>query len=393
MKFIFLISLLIPTVLFAQIDKFVFTTDVKSVELNTLSDVLTLQARDSSDGQVDTDETFDIDFISSSETGMFLNSSSNSASKVMSKGTSNKSFYYKDQSQGLFLITVSLKGRTSGKVFTASQNIGVGVDVPEGEVGENLNETLSLSSNLDSKDESSLNNIKIKTIKDKFVIVGSEVLFSAVVSSGKTNSYTRFIWNFGDGFVSEGLSTRHVYRFSGKYQVVLNIIDQQKENIFKFFVNVKEPNITIETVKGGIKITNKNKDDLALDGFSLTDRLSYFNFPPNTIISGLQSITFPKEATFISKDYIELLDNFGKVVSYSELKNDIPKDDVKVEIKKEKEILKPVVKIEKIDDSQKENILEENQNNIENNIIYKSEVKETKAYKFSKWLKGLFNLD
>ncbi len=387
--FLLLIFNFIPRLILAEDYKFVFITDSQNIDIGAVSDDITIQYQNLSSDKISTDETFDIDFKSSSETALFLNSSGNDASRIMSKGTSNRTFYYKDITGGNHTLTLSLKGRQSGRVFKLSQNINVGKDLgKEIEVSEKSNEKPKEEI---LKEESGLD-FKIKNIKDKQVLVGSEVYFEAQTYSGKPSSYSRFIWNFGDGFVREGQKTFHTYRFSGKYQVVLKIIDNSAFEIIKFFVTVKEPNISIEPFLDGVKISNQTSSDVLLNGFVLTNGLSYFNFPENTIIASMQEIVFPKEATSIFGDNLQLLNNLGKPVAYYN-KNQIQKNNLVADIvqktennksdtlyvKPQKEVLPKEEKIE----------ISEGAPYLEEEVIYKSENKKSLGLKIGDWLRSL----
>ncbi len=391
--FIFILTFIsIPNFSFADVNKFVFVTEIQNIEPNTLSDDITIQSQDESGNKISTEETFDIVFQSSSVTGLFLNSSESLTSKTMSKGTSNRTFYYKDQNSGSYVITVFLKGRTTGKEYQVSQNISVGQEIP----------TYSQSLNQDSvgkeeilKDENNLG-FKIKSIKDKKVLVGSEVYFDAQIYSGKQTSYSRFAWNFGDGFVKEGQKVFHTYRFAGKYQVVLKVSDGQASEIIKFFVVVKNPNIKIQSTQDGVKILNKNEEEFSLNGFVLTNGISYFNFPENTIIPAKEEIIFPKEATYVSFGNIKLLDNLGKIVAVNDI---VSKESTTTVIKNtdvyakdvslKKESVKHIPKKSVVDLPVKENKIEDQVSKTDE-VIYKTEVKESVTLKFGNWLKSLF---
>ena len=107
----------------ADISKIVFTTEEQHIKQNELSGPITIQVQDSSGNTFQTPETIDLEFISSSETGEFLGSTGNPATKTMSRNTSNRTSYYKDSNEGSFVLTIKAVGRESGKSWEASQNI------------------------------------------------------------------------------------------------------------------------------------------------------------------------------------------------------------------------------------------------------------------------------
>ncbi len=90
-----------------NITQLVFTTPPRTVAPATLSDVLTIQTQGAGGAAEQLDETADLTFLSSSATGEFLNSAGNPASTVMSRGSANRSFYYRDQTAGAPTLNAS----------------------------------------------------------------------------------------------------------------------------------------------------------------------------------------------------------------------------------------------------------------------------------------------
>lgn len=128
--FIFPLSLVLAN----TINLFSFTTDSQVVLPDTLSKPITIQAQSSFGVPESVSETFDLSLLSSSPTGLFLGSTGKPVSKVVSKNTTNRTFYYKDSSVGNFTITLLAVGRDSKKSFTAIQNIVIGEKVKAEEV-------------------------------------------------------------------------------------------------------------------------------------------------------------------------------------------------------------------------------------------------------------------
>ena len=83
------------TVSFAEISQIVFITRSQEIKPNEISEALTFQLQDITGSPFKTPETLDIQFISSSQTGQFLNNSGNPATTYMSKNTANKTFIIK----------------------------------------------------------------------------------------------------------------------------------------------------------------------------------------------------------------------------------------------------------------------------------------------------------
>jgi hypothetical protein len=126
-KVLFFPLLLSPVVfVYAGISTFVFISDSQVISPGELSKAIIIQSQNSSSGKELTTETFDINYSSSSGTGEFLGSTGKPASKVMSKNTGSKTFYYRDKTLGNFTITLVLTGRDSKKSFSIKQNIIIG---------------------------------------------------------------------------------------------------------------------------------------------------------------------------------------------------------------------------------------------------------------------------
>ena len=109
---------------------FIFVTAEQTVSPGALSKVMTMQFQNGDHKEEPISETIDLDFKSTSPTGEFLGSTGKPASKTMSKNTSNRSFYYKDSTEGEYKITVVATGRTSNNSYTVTQPITVGEAKP-----------------------------------------------------------------------------------------------------------------------------------------------------------------------------------------------------------------------------------------------------------------------
>lgn len=106
---------------------FIFTSKPQIVAPNEVSKEITVQFQDGG-VPVNTTETLDLDFRSTSETGIFLGSTGKPVSKTMSRNTSSRHFYYRDSSLGKYTISVSAVGRESKKSYKTFQDIIIGVE-------------------------------------------------------------------------------------------------------------------------------------------------------------------------------------------------------------------------------------------------------------------------
>ena len=109
-----------------EVSSFSFITKPQTVLPSTLSKEIKIQSQNKNGVLESVSETFDLNFNSTSPTGLFLGSTGKPVSRTMAKGTGNRTFYYKDSSIGDFVITVIAIGRDSKESFKVSQNITIG---------------------------------------------------------------------------------------------------------------------------------------------------------------------------------------------------------------------------------------------------------------------------
>lgn len=115
------------------ISQIAFTTAEQTIRPDEISEPLTIQTQDVGGTSLQTSETIDITFESSSATGEFLGGTGKPVQKYMAKNTANKTFYYRDSAEGSFVLTISAKGRDSGLEFNTNQSITVSGTSPKTE--------------------------------------------------------------------------------------------------------------------------------------------------------------------------------------------------------------------------------------------------------------------
>ena len=148
---------------YAEVSLFSFTTKPQIVLPNTLSKEITVQSQNITGVSEAITETFDLTFTSSSVSGSFLGSTGKPTSKVMSKGTANRTFYYRDSSLGDFVVTVVATGRDSGRSFKVTQNI----KISEQTKIINTNTSTLQTQNIKQKTPQSVNQSKTYTSTSK----------------------------------------------------------------------------------------------------------------------------------------------------------------------------------------------------------------------------------
>lgn len=339
---LFFISFLLSghTVMAEEVSFFKFVTDPQNIELNQISKDITVQSQNSSGSQQPVLETFDLTFTTTSATGQFLNSSGNPVATYMSKNTSNRTFYYKDSSEGDFVILVTATGRDSKKTFSATQHIFV---------GNTFQNTSGSSSTTDTKNNQSNSSVQTHSVsvsdlssahsspapistskdgidfeisagRDRLVTVGNKVEFRVVLLKSQNISVpnTYYEWSFGDGTTAMGDSVSHAYKFEGEYVVVVNAFSSDKQAVSRIKVVVISPEISLAKVPGGLEVWNKSKSEINLEGWALSIPSKNFTFPKDTLIPSGKKVIFADEVTGIYNDSTKLSNQEGKIFALIE---------------------------------------------------------------------------
>lgn len=271
---------------FGATAKFVFTTEPQTINPNELSGALTIQSQDSSGEKVNTTETIDLEFSSISTSGEFLNSSGNPVSTVMSKGTANRTFYYRDSAFGVFALSVKAIGRESGQFWTATQNITVGQV-----------QSASSSSEIPSDSEPSGSVSPVSNPQavadagpDKVVVAGAETKYEgkALGLEGEPITNADFLWSFGDGSVKRGQTVYYAYSYPGKYSLDLSVSFGGTSVLNRAVITVVPNSVFVSEVKPGesgwIELFNNSNWTLDLSRWSVSNGDFVFYFPENTRI-------------------------------------------------------------------------------------------------------------
>ena len=293
-----------PAISFAQVSKIVFTTDSQSIKPNTPSGKITMQVQNSS-GPTKTEETFYIDLVSNSQTGQFSSNASSWKSVntiTMSTGTTNRSFYYSDSTEGNFTVTATARGKTGGK-WSESQNIIISNSVSE----NNTSNSSNSSDNTDSSEEnsevlgesttnvSSLSaQLEIIAGNDRTTSPGSPIWFQATIKKNTTSAGPELNWSFGDGNIGVGSLVSHTYKYSGDYAVVLNARAGDIFSVSRLKVKVVESNLSISDKGEYLEITNNSGAEINLFNWKVENKGRGFIFQPNTIILPHSSIKLDK---------------------------------------------------------------------------------------------------
>jgi hypothetical protein len=285
----------LPLFVSAQVSKISFTTVEQNIKPNTLSEAITIQTQDSNGDSLQTTETLDLEFLSTSATGEFVNSSGNAATKTMNANTANRTFYYRDPSQGTFTLTVNATGRVSGEQWSVSQKITVSADGESAPVGEVLAANTESSGTQNSQSATSgsatpsyttsASQLEVLAGSDRATAPGSPISFQATIKKNNVaNSAVSFSWSYGDGNVGEGALVSHMYKYPGEYAVVLNARAGNSFAISRFKVRVLDPKISLTDKGDHIEIVNETNGEINLFNWKLVKNGQAFIFQPDTII-------------------------------------------------------------------------------------------------------------
>ncbi len=326
----------------ANITQVGFTTSTRSVAVRAVSESLTVQTQNSAGTSEQLDETADITLSSTSATGEFSSSATTwnpDNTHTMSKNSSNRTFYYKDTTDGTHTITATVLTRTTLRTWTVSQMITVGTWPVVGDAGT-ASPIVATSTTSTSTTSSSVSFSSISTHssgssitkdpepiefeifggRDRLAVVGASVSFQAKVALIKNVSNpTRYLWSFGDGSAHEGIKIEHTYLFPGEYVVVLNAEAFESNAVWRGMVKVVSPELVINASSTEyIEVINHAGFETNLHNWSLRNGQETFTFPIDTIIHARKKVAFPYQVTKVTSGsgyLIELHNPSAKVVS------------------------------------------------------------------------------
>lgn len=317
-----IIGLLFPGFTFsdsAKIKNLLFTTSEQTLGVGVLSEALTIQTQNDSGASEKIDETNDVTFSSTSATGEFLGSTGKPVTTYMSKNTASKTFYYRDTTEGVYTISVLIKGRDTGKTFGASQKVTVGsgggggvleedkkdeeggsttgTQTSESGVGSSFSDESSHSSSAPLSDIKDDFDFKVDAGRKRVVSVNSPITFNAKIAEAPKGIGAKYFWSFGDGSSKKGKDVTHTYLFPGEYNVLLTVEMGESSAVSKTKVKVFEPKVSIEDVsfgKGGfVTIRNNTSAEVNLDGWMVFYGKISFTFPQDTIVDKGTTLKVP----------------------------------------------------------------------------------------------------
>lgn len=138
---------------------------------------------------------------------------------------------------------------------------------------------------------------------DRVVSVGADSIYEGHVYGELHEPLegARYMWNFGNGRVTEGDKVLHHYDYPGKYVVYLNVahLDYTKYSASdRIIVTAKPADISITSaVPEYITLTNFGDRELDLSFWILRSGLSKFTLPENTVVLPQSDVIFSYTVT------------------------------------------------------------------------------------------------
>jgi len=139
---------------------------------------------------------------------------------------------------------------------------------------------------------------------DGRVTAGAGSYFSAVAYGAQGEpilSNTRFIWNFGDGAVSEGARVFHTYAYPGRYAVSVTAAYNYSSAMSRTAVDAIAAAVSLAAEgDGSLLIRNLSGGDLNIGLWSLSDAGKQFVVPEDTLVLAGEGVRFASVVTGLS---------------------------------------------------------------------------------------------
>lgn len=331
--FFILLVFVFSSVAYAD-NSFIFSTDQQSVPAGELSNKITIHS------EVPVTETTYITVTSASGTGQFFSNTTSVEPIIpgsyvyISSGNSNRTVYYKDTTDGDFVLTANIFSKdktqnlanitqhiligqttsnTSSNISTTTETAGTS-QAQSSAVNSSSSNISAHSSPSPLSDASQEMEFEISAGRDRLTAVGNILTFHAVPTklqnmSGQGITYE---WSFGDGTTGQGSVTNHSYKFAGDYSVVVNGQFSDKQAVSRANIKVVLPNISLSRVLGGLEIDNKSNTEINLEGWSLVTAKKTFIFPKDTLIPSGRRVTFADDVTGLSSGNVQLLNPMAR---------------------------------------------------------------------------------
>lgn len=206
---------------------------------------------------------------------------------------------------------VPTPGKTNKSVNNTNQN-----NTEQEEIA-NTNYSNPVNKNSETtKKETEILKITTKILSPKIVVAGIPFSFSSLTTTNRGNTYAvgRFVWNFGDGRVSEVKVPgpfEYTYEYPGEYSMTLSYFDnnftKQPDATNRIIIKVIPAEIFINSVGDNInpfiELENKSNYEITLSNWIITAGSHYFVIPEGTtLLPGKKIKLSPKITGFTGDD-------------------------------------------------------------------------------------------
>ncbi|MBK5215576.1 MAG: lamin tail domain-containing protein [Candidatus Pacebacteria bacterium] len=184
----------------------------------------------------------------------------------------------------------------------------------------NYSEDITIDENIDLipiiEEKAEILKITTKIISPKIIVAGIPFSISSLTTTNRGNTYAvgRFVWNFGDGRISEVKVPgpfEYTYEYPGEYSMTLSYFDnnftKQPDATNRIIIKVIPAEIFISSVgdiiNSFIELENKSNYEITLSNWIITAGFHYFVIPEGTtLLSGKKIKLSPKITGFTGDD-------------------------------------------------------------------------------------------
>lgn len=148
--------------------------------------------------------------------------------------------------------------------------------------------------------------ISVRMNAPEYGVVGADTTFSAVAygTEGEPLKEAAFIWNMGDGVMSNGEEVLHVYRHPGEYVVYVDASNEIYSAHDRKVILVLPADISLALGESGgisyVEINNEMRRELDLSGWHLVSGELTFTLPEYSRILAGKSIRYDSRTTGIA---------------------------------------------------------------------------------------------
>ncbi len=267
------------------VERIVFVTEAQAIKPNVVSEPIKVEFQDISHNPQSFGQTSKLVLKSSSPTGTFVSESGNPISATINSNWTSRTFYYKDSSEGTFIISAGVEGTSleaEQKIsVTSGAVLGASTEVSSGSVSASTNKSFSVAGSIY---EPSNSDLQIDIVGESSLPLGSVGYFRAAIKKNTGKGKVDLNWSFGDGYVGDGVSTEHTYKYAGKYAVVLRARSGEARSMSRFDVEVLKPDLRVAETPEYIEIYNDSSKEIDLFRWKLTQGYLSFIFQPYTIL-------------------------------------------------------------------------------------------------------------